>query len=112
MRAVDALAGASACARAQVCDGLTHAARALCEACRAQPQAAAAVLASRAARLEAHCAVLARACLHCGGGGGRDAGAGGIVCDSLDCGVFFERAKARGEVGVARALCDAGLALL
>ncbi len=95
-----------------MCDGLTHAQRALCEACRSAPQAAAAVLAARAARLEAHTVVLVRACLHCGGGGGRDAGGGGIACDSLDCGVFFERVKARGEAAAARALCDAGLALL
>ena len=53
-----------------------------------------------------------RACLHCGGGGGRDPGGGGIACDSLDCGVFFERVKARAEAAAARALCDAGLALL
>lgn len=56
--------------------------------------------------------VLVRACLHCGGGGGRDPGGGGIACDSLDCGVFFERVKARAEAAAARALCDAGLALL
>ena len=47
------------CGCAQVCDGLTHAARALCEACCASPQAAAAALAARAARLEAHTVRLA-----------------------------------------------------
>ena len=56
--------------------------------------------------------VLVRACLHCGGGGGRDPSGGGIACDSLDCGVFFERVKARAEAAAARALCDAGLVLL
>ena len=35
----------------QVCDGLTHAQRPLCEACRAEPQAAAAILAARSMRL-------------------------------------------------------------
>lgn len=37
----------------QVCDGLTHAQRPICEACRAEPQGAAAVLSARAARLAA-----------------------------------------------------------
>ena len=44
-------------------------------------------------------AALVRLCLHCGGGGGdaRVCGPGGIVCDSLDCGVFYERRKALQE---------------
>ena len=96
-----------------MCDGLTHAQRPLCEACRADPQAAGAVLAARAARLEAAHALLVRVCLHCGGGGGGGAsfGPGGVACDSLDCGVFFERRKAAGEAAAAEALRDRALAL-
>jgi DNA polymerase zeta len=98
---------------AQVCDGLTHAQRPLCEACRQQPEAAAVVLSSRAACLATSHALLVRVCHHCGGGGGgsqsRTHGPGGIVCDSLDCGVFFERKKAAAEAAAAGALCDAAL---
>ena len=50
-------------------------------------------------------------CLHCGGGGGRLQSGDGIMCDSLDCGVFFERKKAAGEAAAAEALCQAALAL-
>ena len=50
-------------------------------------------------------------CLHCGGGGGRLQSRDGIMCDSLDCGVFFERKKAAGEAAAAEALCEAALAL-
>ncbi len=96
----------------QVCDGLTHAQRPLCEACRAEPQSAAMVLSARAARLAASHALLVQVCQHCGGGGGGETcshGPGGVVCDSLDCGVFFERKKAAGEAAAAAALCDAAL---
>ena len=50
-------------------------------------------------------------CLHCGGGGGRLQIGDSIMCDSLDCGVFFERRKAAGEAAAAEALCQAALAL-
>ena len=71
-----------------------------------EPQGAAMVLSARAARLAGAQALLVRVCLHCGGGGGRKASEGGIVCDSLDCGVFFERRKAIDEAAAARILCD------
>ena len=35
--------------------------------------------------------------------------AGGIVCDSLDCGVYFERRKLAAELAAVEALADAGL---
>ncbi|BDA47990.1 probable DNA polymerase zeta catalytic subunit [Coccomyxa sp. Obi] len=92
-----------------VCDGLTHAQRPICEECRMEPQGAAMVLSARAARLAGAQALLVRVCLHCGGGGGRKASEGGIVCDSLDCGVFFERRKATDEAAAARVLCDLAL---
>jgi hypothetical protein len=60
-----------------VCDGLTHPTKPLCERCTAQPQLAAAVLASRWNRLERQYAQLVRLCLHCGGGGGRQLAEGG-----------------------------------
>lgn len=53
---------------------------------------------------------LLRICLHCGGGGGRDIDTGGIVCDSLDCGIYFERRKVVAELAVTRGLAAAGLA--
>ena len=40
------------------------------------------------------------------------AGAGGIVCDSCDCGLFFERRKLWHELSAVRALAQAGLELL
>lgn len=55
------------------------------------------------------CAMRIQVCRHCGGGGGRRAAEGGIVCDSLDCGVFFEYKKASSEAAAARALCDLAL---
>lgn len=38
--------------------------------------------------------------------------AGAIVCDSLDCGVYFERRKVWHELQAVAALAQAGLALL
>ena len=35
--------------------------------------------------------------------------AGGIVCDSLDCGVYFERRKLHYELAAVAALARAGL---
>jgi DNA polymerase zeta len=107
------------------CDGLTRAGEPLCGACRAAPQAAGALLLSRAARLERQSQALVRLCLHCGGGGGggggeppaaggwgEEVGDGGVACDSLDCGVFFERRKARREAAALAALAAGGLAML
>ncbi|KAK9829480.1 hypothetical protein WJX72_006119 [[Myrmecia] bisecta] len=95
-----------------VCDGLTHAAKPLCQACRAAPQFAAAVLTARSARLESQHVHLVRVCLHCSSGGGRNLSEGGVACDSLDCGVFFERRKVSHELAAALALRTAGLQLL
>jgi DNA polymerase zeta len=79
------------------CDSLTKPNAPLCDRCRHdRPQAAAATLQARVAVLRRRHAALVRLCLHCGGGGGDAAacGPGGVVCDSLDCGVFYERRKA------------------
>ena len=51
-------------------------------------------------------------CLHCGGGGGRNASEGGVVCNSLDCSVYFERRKVAFEMAAAQAQLDAALPLL
>lgn len=98
----------------QVCDLLTHAAQPLCEECRRNPQLAAAVLSSRASRLDRHHTTLVRVCLHCGGGGAPPAVAPGdaVGCDSLDCAVFFERRKTAHELAASLALATAGLTLL
>lgn len=96
----------------QVCDGLTHAAQPLCDQCQLDPQLAAAVLTARSGRLERQYVQLVRICLHCNGGGGRQIQHGGIVCDSLDCGVYYERRKVAHELAAAAALGQAGLSLL
>jgi hypothetical protein len=95
-----------------VCDELTRAAEPLCERCRANPQVAAVVLAARAARLERQHQHLVRLCQSCGGGGGWNVRHGGVVCGSLDCGVYFERYKVVGELRSMSAVAAAGLQLL
>eukprot|EP00882_Tetradesmus_deserticola_P010797 GHRQ01011406.1.p1 GENE.GHRQ01011406.1~~GHRQ01011406.1.p1 ORF type:complete len:203 (+),score=80.10 GHRQ01011406.1:330-938(+) len=95
-----------------VCDELTRAAEPLCERCRASPQVAAVVLAARAARLERQHQHLVRLCQSCGGGGGLNVRHGGVVCGSLDCGVYYERHKVVGELRGMCAVAAAGLQLL
>ncbi|KAK9818869.1 hypothetical protein WJX74_003598 [Apatococcus lobatus] len=95
-----------------VCDGLTHAARPLCDACLAVPQLASGVLCARTSRLDRQHAQLVQVCLHCGGGGGRSINHGGVMCNSLDCGVYFERRKVAHELAAASALADSGVGLL
>lgn len=74
---------------------------------------------ARLARLERQHAQLARICGHCGGGGGgpqavavADVEDSHIVCQSLECGIYFERSKTRHELRNVRALSAAALALL
>eukprot|EP00775_Hariotina_reticulata_P012068 gene12067-12209_t len=95
-----------------VCDELTRAAEPLCERCRADPQMSGLVLASRAARLERQHQHLVRLCQSCGGGGGWNVRHGGVVCASLDCGVYYERYKVIGELRSMSAVAAAGLQLL
>jgi len=92
-----------------VCDELTHVSKPLCECCMLRPQLVAAVLPARFNRLERQHAQLTRICIGCGGGGGVDKCVGGVVCDSLDCGVYFERRKAWHEMQALAALAEAGL---
>ena len=40
------------------------------------------------------------------------AGIGGVVCDSLDCGLYFERQKVHRELTSALAMLDTGTAHL
>ncbi len=98
----------------QVCDGLTHAAQPICHQCSANPQLSTAVITARAARLQHQYALAVQTCLHCGGGGGalrvsEGVALGGVVCRSLDCGLYYERWKVGGEAVTAQALCDAGV---
>lgn len=93
-----------------VCDDLTRAGEPLCERCRSNPQVAGVVLAARAARLERQHQQLVRLCQSCGGGGGWDARHGGVVCTSLDCGLYYESYKVVGELRSMAALAAAGLA--
>jgi DNA polymerase zeta len=96
-----------------VCDELTHASKPLCEKCLTEPQLAAAVLSSRCNRLGRQYSHLLKVCGACGGGGGTvNLEDGGIVCDSLDCGVYFERRKVWKELQAAEALAAAGLKAL
>eukprot|EP00879_Flechtneria_rotunda_P013763 GHRR01014376.1.p1 GENE.GHRR01014376.1~~GHRR01014376.1.p1 ORF type:complete len:427 (+),score=142.69 GHRR01014376.1:156-1436(+) len=95
-----------------VCDELTRAAEPLCERCRAQPQVTGAVLAARAARLERQHQHLVRLCQSCGGDGGWNVRHGGVMCASLDCGVYYERYKVMGELRGMSAVAAAGLQLL
>lgn len=50
-------------------------------------------------------------CVHCSGGGGRGQH-GGVVCDSLDCSVYYERRKVAFEMAAAEAQLEAALPLL
>lgn len=96
-----------------VCDDLTHVNRPICDKCAENRQLVAAVLLARRHRLEKQYMQLVRVCLGCGGGGGNSAFTahdGGIVCDSLDCGVYFERRKIWYELKAGKMLLDAGLA--
>jgi hypothetical protein len=95
-----------------VCDELTRAGQPLCDRCRANPQVAAVVLAARAARLERQHQQLVRLCQSCGGGGGSNMRHGGVVCTSLDCGLYYERFKVVGEMRAMGALAAAGLDML
>lgn len=92
-----------------VCDELTTAAQPLCDRCKSTPQAAVAVLWSRIAKLQRQHTHLVRICLTCGGGGGRNLEDGGVVCDSLDCGLYFERRKVLQEQNALAVLAEVGL---
>lgn len=72
-----------------VCDEPTHASKMLCDRCSKEPASAVALLQARLARAERQYGQLVRVCVHCGGG---------TACESLDCGVMFERKKLGYEV--------------
>jgi hypothetical protein len=76
-----------------------------------------AVVQARVSRLEIQQAKLIRICSHCGGGGGHpgvplEIEDTHIVCQSLECGVYFERIKTRNELKNMHALTSAALELL
>ena len=69
---------------------------------------------ARVARLQGQQAELVKVCSHCGGGGGGvvEIEDSGILCQSLDCGVYFERVKTRNELRNMNALAASALQLL
>lgn len=83
------------------CDGLTMINRPFCAACEKNPQLVAAVLPSRLNRIERQQVHIGRICTNCGGGLGSH---GSIACESLDCGIYFERKKVYYERQTAMAL--------
>jgi len=105
------------------CDALCEPRKALCDRCCSSSsatarQVTAAALLSRAAASGRAAAALRLRCLECGGGGGGGGGGRGsgggsggdeIVCASLDCGVFYERAKAEASAVATGKLAELGL---
>lgn len=72
---------------------------------------------ARMARLQKQVAHFLLLCNHCGGGGGFpgedvDIEDSHIVCKSLECGVYFERAKTQHELYNMRALSRVAMRLL
>lgn len=78
----------------------------MCSACEAQPQASLFVLYGRYAKLERERGGLVRICSACKGGGGIRLEGGGIVCTSLDCGVYYARCKVQNELDNAKKLVE------
>eukprot|EP00892_Ulva_mutabilis_P005116 jgi/Ulvmu1/2977/UM015_0017.1 len=100
-----------------VCDSYTPARQPLCTWCQRAPQMTAAVLQARLARLERQQEELARICTHCGGGGSMpgvevDVEDTAIVCQSLECGVYFERMKTKHEMKTMKVLSEVAFELL
>lgn len=78
----------------------------LCPKCLAKPASSYATMQLRASSIERQHRHMVRICLHCGGGGGGNIEEGAVVCNSLDCEVYFERVKLSHETRVARALIE------
>ena len=91
-----------------VCDELTTASKPLCDRCAHNSQLPVAILAARAGRIERQYAQLVRVCGHCSGNGGHQVN-GEVPCESLDCGVYFERRKLAYEKDVISSLAGAAL---
>lgn len=101
------------CCGFQVCDELTFASSPLCEQCAQEPQLATAVLMSRLSKLQRQFSQLRNVCMHCGGSDGRRvAEYDSIVCQSLDCGIYFDRKKLAVETATAEILAAATCNLL
>ena len=88
------------------CDALTMVNEPLCRACQDDKQLVAFVLPHRLNRIERQYVHIGRICSTCGGVGPR----GEIICESLDCSMYFERRKVWYErktvQGLARCLDD------
>merc|ERR1711933_280778 len=72
-----------------VCDEMTATDQTICDKCCSFPQATALALQSKTASLERNLIQLNFVSSNCGGGDLK----GDIVCNSLDCGVYFSRQK-------------------
>ena len=96
-----------------VCDEMTNAKKPLCKQCTKDPQLATAVLSARVNNLQRQYINIVKVCMRCGGGSFGSAFVpienGGIACDSLDCGLFFERKKVMLELQSAESLAACGL---
>ena len=84
----------------------------LCHKCLSDPASSYAIIQQRSAQMERQHRHMVRICLHCGGGGGGNIEDGAIVCNSLDCEVYFSRVKLVHEMRVTRVLTDECGALL
>lgn len=72
------------------------------------PQLAVAVLMSRQSRLQRQSSQIKNFCMHCGGSDGRRvAESESIVCQSLDCEVYFDRKKLATETATTEILAQA-----
>lgn len=85
------------------CDNLTMVNKPLCLACENNPQLVAVALPSRLNRIERQSIQIGRICTTCGGASDP---CEGIVCKSLDCGLYFERRKVHFELQTAKSLAE------
>ena len=77
-----------------VCDALVVANQPICEDCVMRPQQTFLALNARTAHLENSLLRTEVICKHCGG---QDSGGARVACTSIDCGVYFLRAKLQEE---------------
>jgi DNA polymerase zeta len=82
------------------CDALTMVNEPLCRACQDDMQLVAFALPHRLNRIQRQLVRISRICSSCGGVGAR----GEVICESLDCSLYFERRKVWWETQTLEAL--------
>lgn len=82
------------------CDALTMVNEPLCRACQDDMQLVAFALPHRLNRIQRQLVRISRMCSSCGGVGAR----GEVICESLDCSLYFERRKVWWETQTLEAL--------